>query len=238
MLTTGNFQGCYTVLKIRTYPKSNLSAPQSKHHAHLSTLMCQLAWKLNQLFQRASALGPCAEPGRNWKFQNFHFVRTFQNVFQNFHFCFFSDLGSIWSKKNEEKNYLFSVWAHWIFFCNWWDLLREVFFPGEIFSGEFFSRGDFFWGVFFQGRFFLGRGDFFWGGFFQGSFFQGRFILGRLFPGRFFLGEVFTGEFFSGRFFPGRFFLSWVVVHHYKGRKNYETTKMHVQLPDQFQHQQ
>ena len=92
------------------------------------------------------------------------------------------------------------------FFCNWWDLLREVFFSGEIYSGEFFFQGRFFLGRFFPGEIFSGevfsRGDFFWG-----DFFQGRFFLGRFFPGEIFSGEVFTGEFFSGRFFPGRFFL-------------------------------
>ena len=152
--------------------------------------MCQLTWKLNQSFQRASALGPCCgEPGGGN-------VRTFQN----FNFCFFRIWAPFGPRKTRKKIIYFR-YGHNGFFCNWWDLLREVFVPGEIFSGEFFFRGDFFWGGFLQGRFFLGRF------FSRGGFFQGRFILGRLFPGRFFLGEVFTGEFFSGRFFPGRFFL-------------------------------
>ena len=73
------------------------------------------------------------------------------------------------------------------FFCNWWDLLRKV----------FFFRGDLFWGVFFQGRFFLGR--FFPGEIFSGEvFFQGRFLPGRFFPGRFFLLTI--RKIFEARF--------------------------------------
>ena len=54
---------------------------QSRKNDHLKVMV----------FPRASALGPCcAEPGGGN-------VRTFQN------FHFFSDLGSTWSKKNEEK---------------------------------------------------------------------------------------------------------------------------------------